>query len=421
MTFDERAIERRVALGFATAVAGCGHHAQVAVGGAGSTMNVQVVTSPDAFTSLRADWDALTVRAGLHCLFLTHDWFDAAWQWRRESGTLFILGCWRDGRLEGVMPLVRLHVREGGGARALEFLAVPDTQKCDLIVEPGQREAVVTALVGELVRRQAEWDVLRMRYLPADSIAATTLAPALAARGLRSVTREVAVNLTVALDSTWDAYYATRSRRLKKAANLVANRLAKSGDVTIAWRAPGAIAAGAVDAIVAEITDVSARSWKAETGNSLDHPGPQAFIRRLSQHGAARGWLSVWSLRVNDRLLAMEYQVVADGDVYALRSDFDADCDKISPGSHLSRHLLEQLFGRGLRRYLMGPGSNAYKLHWAAGSVAVHEMHVYGTSMAGRGSAAWELWLKPLLRRVRDRFRGSGRATDAPTPPRHED
>lgn len=387
-----------------------------------SAMIVRAVTTTEAFAQLRTDWDALAQRADPRSVFLSHDWFDAAWQWRRLSSSLYILACWSDGELVGVLPLVRPHAPLRGGGRALEFLAVPDTQVCDLIVLPARRLEAVAALVAELVRRQREWDVLRLHYLPPASVAATSMAAALTTHGVLCRSSEVATNLAVALDSTWEAYYATRSRRLKKSVNLVANRLEKSGRVTITWREPQAVAAGDVDAIVAEITDVSARSWKTETGNSLDNPGPQAFIRRLSQHGAARGWLSVWSLRLDDRLLAMEYQVIADGNVYALRSDFDAACEQISPGSHLSRQLLENLFGRGLDRYFMGPGSNAYKLRWTEGGQPVHEMQAFGTSLTGRASAAWELAMKPMLRRARDRVRAMRNAASvAPASSPHDD
>ena len=221
----------------------------------------------------------------------------------------------------------------------------------------------------------------------------------------RSATHEVTGNLFVPLDSTWESYYATRGRRLKKAVNLVANRLARTGKIAIDWRAAGAGDSIDVDGIVAQITEVSARSWKRATGNSLDNPGPQAFIRRLSRHGLARGWLSVWTLRVDERLLAMEYQVAADGNVYALRSDFDASCEQTSPGSHLSRHLLQQLFGRGFERYLMGPGGNDYKYKWATDSEPVYEMDGYGRSVRGRARALWELALKPPAKRLRDRLR----------------
>jgi CelD/BcsL family acetyltransferase involved in cellulose biosynthesis len=101
----------------------------------------------------------------------------------------------------------------------------------------------------------------------------------------------------------------------------------------------------------------------------------------------------------------MELQLIDDGYVFALRSDFDAAYESISPGSYLNRHMLARLFGTGLRRYLMGPGENIYKYRWADHSEAVSTMTIYGHSMRGRWLAARELALKPAARRVRDLFR----------------
>ena len=70
-------------------------------------MDVKLVTDADDFAALRPGWDALYRRCGRRCLFLTHDWFDAAWQWRRESATLYVLCCWHGQELVGVLPLVR--------------------------------------------------------------------------------------------------------------------------------------------------------------------------------------------------------------------------------------------------------------------------------------------------------------------------
>src|SRR5205814_1178166 len=131
------------------------------------------------------------------------------------------------------------------------------------------------------------------------------------------------------------------------------------------------------------ITAISARSWKSVTGNSLEHAGPQAFARRLVQNAQKRGWLSVWILRLEGRPAAMELQLIADGAVYALRSDFDASLGELSPGSHLNGVLLEQLFDAGLRRYVMGPGENAYKYRWTDQAEEVCTLTSYGPTVAG--------------------------------------
>jgi CelD/BcsL family acetyltransferase involved in cellulose biosynthesis len=109
-------------------------------------------------------------------------------------------------------------------------------------------------------------------------------------------------------------------------------------------------------------------------------------------------------MSVNGRPLAMEYQLVAGGNVFALRSDFDAEFEELSPGTHLNQCMLEGLFGRGLRRYYMGPGNNAYKHRWADEFEPMQELTVYGHSLAGRAAAAWETTIKPIAVSVRNRL-----------------
>jgi CelD/BcsL family acetyltransferase involved in cellulose biosynthesis len=288
--------------------------------------------------------------------------------------------------------------------RELTFLTVPDTQFCDVIAAERHRASATAAFAAELARRANEWDVMRLKYLATNSVAIPALADALKSRGFTTRATTLPGNPFVRLDSSWAAYYATRSRRLKKANNLAANRLKKMGDVRVEYLAPERSDPTEVDHFLERAIAISARSWKRDTGNSLDRQGPQAFIRRLSELAAREGWLSLWIMSVNGRPLAMEYQLVAYGNVFALRSDFDAEFEDVSPGAHLNRCMLEGLFGRGLRRYYMGPGNNAYKHRWAEEVEPVQELTVYGHTLAGRAAAAWETTIKPMAVSVRDRL-----------------
>lgn len=366
---------------------------------------VRLVTSATEFAQLREPWNAIAAARGPRSPFLAHEWFDAAWQWCGRDAAMYLLCHYRGPRLTAVLPLVLRAVKVRGiPVRELSFLTVPDTQSCDLIVAAADAPVAVDAFARELRGRQREWDVIRLKYLADDALARSTLAPALAAQRCTLRTVTAPGNAWIALDTAWPAFYATRSRRLKKANNLAANRLQRAGSVRIDWHAPGLPGGATVADIDAQVTAVSAASWKAETGNSLDHAGPQAFIRRLSQLAAERGWLSLWLLSLDDKPVAMEYQLVADGDVFALRSDFDRALEEVSPGTHLNRQVLERLFGRGLRRYYMGPGNNAYKHRWTESVAPVHELAVYGRSLAGRTLALWESSVKPAMNRVRERL-----------------
>jgi CelD/BcsL family acetyltransferase involved in cellulose biosynthesis len=366
-------------------------------------MQLRLITQLEELEALKPAWERLYRQCARRSVFLSHAWFDAAWQWCGMSQEMYVLCCERHGNLIGVLPLARYsNGRAVAPRQTLEFLAVPDTQRCDLLVADDDAAPVAAAFAGELVRRQADWDVLRLRALGDHTLAATTLAEALRVRGFICDVQVVTSNPWIALDTEWATFYGTRSRRLKKAANLAANRLARAGRLDVIWLGPDtgeAAVAHALDAVIR----ISSKSWKTRTGNSLDNAGPQAFIRRLTQHAHRNGWLSIWMLTLDKVPVAMEYQLAADGEVYALRSDFDLSRGELSPGSYLSRCMLEGLFGRGLKRYYMGPGGNEYKYRWAESLEPVYTMSVYGRSFRGRALSAWERRLRPALRRMRAR------------------
>lgn len=369
-----------------------------------SLLRVSIVDTEQEFRDLAESWNRLA-RNCARSVFFQHEWFDAAWAWRREDSSLFVLLAWEDDGLAGILPLVRVRARGRFPAlRSLEFLAVPDTQFCDLIAAPEDRSRAAEAFCAELHRRRNQWDRLVLRYLDATAAALSGIGAGLAARHYPCNVRTQGRNLFVTLEPSWDSYYGARSRSLKKANNLAANRLKKTGEISVQWVTSGNSGEPAIRGALQHAIDISRRSWKQDTGNSLDRPGPGGFIETLTAHAARRGWLSLWLLSVDGRPLAMEYQLLDAGNVYALRADFDAACEEISPGSYLMRTLLESLFGKGLRRYYMGPGENAYKTRWTEDGDTLHQMVVHGRTWRGRLMRVFEDVVKPSARWLRDAF-----------------
>lgn len=376
-------------------------------------LHVSTVTSAADFVALEERWNALASRSVPSSVFHRHEWYNAAWAWRQLNSTLTVLVAECDGTLVGILPLIRSE-QGRDRVRRLELLTVPDTQSTDLIVSPDDGERVAATFAAELERRR-DWDVLRLDYLDPRGAACRFLLPALANAGLRVADSHRGGNPCIALEGAWSDYYNARSRSLKKSVNLASNRLRKAGAIRIEWITSGQVEQARFEQALDAAIEISGRSWKRETGNALDQPGPRAFIKALSQAAFRRGWASIWLLFIDERPLAMEYQLIHDGDVHALRADFDADCTDISPGAHLARHLLERLFGRGWHRYYLGPGDNPYKRRWTLEEAPLKRAIAYNRTWRGRATWLREERVKPALRAVRDRFR-RGSASDPPQP-----
>lgn len=367
-------------------------------------LEVRCITDEPAFVALHGEFNRLVEASPRADVFLRHEWFDAAWQWAKLSHELRVLTVSRGGELVGVCPLVAARRRRRGlPTTHWSFLTVPDTQYCDLIAAEGLEGAVAQAVADYLSRHAGHWDVLELGYLREGGVALRFLAPQFARRRAALSAEPAGANPVIPLSGGWAAFYATRGRRLKKSNNLVANRLTRAGELRLEWRRGDTL--GDLDGLLAAVVGVSARSWKADTGFSLDRPGPGAFVTRLTELAAARGWLSVWLLTLDGETVAAEYQLEYRGRVYALRADFDRAREELSPGSYLNWKLLEQLFGAGLGAYYMGPGNNAYKARWTEGGEPVHRLTAFSPSLRGRGLHLLEQRLAPLARAARDRFR----------------
>ncbi|HKJ88274.1 MAG TPA: GNAT family N-acetyltransferase [Gammaproteobacteria bacterium] len=355
----------------------------------GGRLRVEVVSSQEGFREVREEWNGLLEQSPLESPFLRHEWFEAAWKWHGPPDRPLILLVRRNGVLVGACPLILRHRQyRPFGIKSLEFLTVPDTQECELICHPpGMRLEVLAAIAEWIKKQRRQWDLL---YLGQFSSRSDTLERLAGFFGRDWYTTEnplESLNYFLPTPGNWEEYYQGLARKLKKNNNWVANRLRKAGEVEIEWHTPGA---GDYDSLY-QAVGVSAKSWKASIKGSLDHPGPHAFIRRLSEHAWREGWFSVWLLKLNGRAIAMEYQLVYRGKAYALRGDFDARYGEISPGSHLNHQLLRRFFEEpAVDTYYLGPGTNDYKLRWTERYEEQKAITIYGKTPRARGLKAFK-------------------------------
>lgn len=351
------------------------------------------------FRGLRPTWNRIVEESRSPSVFLRHEWFDAALQWPHPGHSPLILTFSAGKDLVAVLPLALQRPSFPAiGPTRLEPLQVPDTQEFDLIARAGWEGAACEAFASWLVRRRRLWDILHLSALPDRGETAERLRRALAATRIAVAPAEEKTNLSVDLTEPWERYYKGLSRRLKKNNNLIQNRLEKASRARLLWYRDLDAGSDPLEQAVA----VSARSWKSSLGLSLDFPGPGAFVRRLADHAAREGWLSLWLLELDGRPAAIELQLVYGGRVHALRGDFDPDFNSLSPGAYLHHHQLRCLFEEeDLTTYLMGPGPNPYKLRWSTEGETLRALRAWSPTWRGALARFYDRRLWPAGRRLR--------------------
>lgn len=370
-------------------------------------LRLDCIRDDRGFQSLAEDWNRLARDTNPRSVFLRHEWFDAAWCWLRRSAELCIVCVRRGDELVGICPFVlRRTKRSGIPLSALEFLTIPDTQEAALLAAPADARAVADALCGYLAGGDLAWDVADLQKLQAGSVGLEALRSAAAASGFSVRVTEAGSNPGLGLRDGWEAYYGRRSRRLKKGNNHAANRIKRDGrEVTIRCYDSSNREDYDRGALLETLANLSGRSWKADTGLTLDNPEPRAFIERLTAHADENGWLLAWLLSIDGTPAAMEYQLEYEGVVSGLRADYDQRYDDLSPGTLLNWRIIERLFDRDATYYSLGPGSNAYKMRWSEHDEMLFSVLVYSKSLRGRLLFGIDAVLRPAARRLRSIFR----------------
>ncbi len=160
-------------------------------------------------------------------------------------------------------------------------------------------------------------------------------------------------NWYLKVDQDWVTYLKSRSGTLRNTIKRLGKRLANDGGtlelVTGGDRLPAAIDA---------YQSVYAASWKGT------EPYPE-FVPGLAQWTAARGWLRLGVVRLNDKPIAAQLWMVANGRAEIYKVAYHQDYQAYAPGTLLTAMLMEHALDTDKVNevdYLIG--DDAYKKTW---------------------------------------------------------
>ena len=323
---------------------------------------MELVTDRERFDALRVEWNRLVAESGAVVPFLSHEWFTCALD-AYPNRALRILVARTGDRTIGIAPLWAYR-RRGRllPLRAIGFITTPESPLLDFLVAPPHREEALTALLHFLrdVHREP-WDVLVLNQWPDRSLNGALLESLhRAARG-RVVTALASITPVTPIRGAWPEFLKTRSALFRKSRRGIVNRVERRGGAVVEL-----VREDPTGAAFDEVLGLARRSWKAGEEIAITSRSEATdFFRRLTATAGRCGWLHLWLLRIDGRVVAMEYDLAHDGIVYALRADYDESAKELSPGAYLEHQLLVRLFEGGYREYHAGPGLNPYKLRWA--------------------------------------------------------
>ena len=152
---------------------------------------------------------------------------------------------------------------------------------------------------------------------------------------------------------------------------------------------------------------VAKQSWTEEIGDSLATPANEAFFDALASRAAEKGWLSLWTLHLNDRMIAFEFHLKGCGKEHAMRGSYLPDFASLSPGTYLEMQILKDAFEEPEKvlKYDFGGCFDKYKRKWTDDATSHAELSIFNDNMYSRIVAFHEKRTVPLVKRVRDKIK----------------
>jgi CelD/BcsL family acetyltransferase involved in cellulose biosynthesis len=355
------------------------------------------------FVALAPIWAELVHNSGQASLFLSHDWFWCCWHgvWPQRRPEILLIE--EVGGPVAIVPLMHWNAWfHGLPVRYLGFLECPDTPLADILAV-GDHSRVLETFVEHLTSR-SDWDTACLQKLPARSPTLKTLEGILPGR----LPWRRAGHLLypyLAIGGDWERFYGVQDISLKDAYQRIQVRLERVGDLSLEEHRTVDLGSP----LLQEALAVMGRSRRMDySGAMATMPRTPEFLRELTRRAAKNGWLSLWSLSLNGHVLAIEYQLRADGKIKVLWAGGNPLYREFLPATALNLAILQSLFQSGyVCEYSLGYGVNGDHLWRATAQHETVHLQLYRPSLYSRLVYGVETAVTPWARRWHQHAGGS--------------
>ena len=346
------------------------------------------IGSVESFNEVFPEYLLLCERTPIRNLFIEPDWLNAYLTAFARSSEPIVLTARQQGRLTGVLPLIRtVGLWHGMPARLLRAPSNSHCHSFDLVREQGLAgRAVVSAIIKKL-RALDNWDVLELPRMDVAESALHELISAAAGEKLLAEKKTSVSNLFIPIDpgignekdAPWQANASAGLRRdLRRAARLVVAHFGCAPHFET-YRNPTLEQ-------ISRFCMLESAGWKGREGSAISSMSQtQRFYLDIARTFAKGGRLILNFLYLGDRIAAGQLGVITFDSICGLKIAYDENLSQYSPGNLLINELLRFCWHNGIRKLELGP-DGAYKRRWTQ-----CEVHLASLLIFHRGFYGWLL------------------------------
>jgi CelD/BcsL family acetyltransferase involved in cellulose biosynthesis len=308
-------------------------------------MPTAVITDLPTLAALEAEWLELCGRTLDATPFQTPMWLLPWWR-AFGSNDLAVITVRNKGRLEALAPLYVIRDDESDESLGV-FLGTGISDYLDVI---GDASLIMPEMAG--INCQM-WDLQQLR--PSSSLLQASL-PEGWSENVED--QEPCPTLTIdgkEIENLISTHFQKKIRYYRRA-------LARIGDVIVETPT-----AETLDDLLTKLFDLHAARWKRRNlPGVLADETTQRFHRDAARRMLETGMLRMYATRVAGRIVAIFYGFALHGTVYYYLSGFDPDLEKLSIGTILVAHAIEQAINDGATTFDFLRGAEEHKYAWGA-------------------------------------------------------
>lgn len=340
--------------------------------------------------AIEAEWDALADRTGGQ-LWARPGWVRAWWR-AFGRGTLDIAALRRDGQVAAVLPLARPR-------GALASVTHWHTPVFDAVGDRASVSELLLMLLGPRPRR------VSLGFADADSSASMALRRLGERIGYRAIVRPLEHSSYIPTDGGWNAYLTERDGTMLRELRRRKRLLEAEGVLTFEVHT----GEERLDELLEEGFGLDAGGWTGLASAAvLSNPTMRGFYSEIAAWAVARRSLRLAFLRLNGHAIAFDLSIEENGVHYLLKTGFDPNESRFSPGKLLRYQMIERAFNNGLRLYDFLGTKGPSKDDWTPLTRERSLIQLFSPSLAGLFEWATFAFGRPLAKRALAMIASSG-------------
>ena len=327
-------------------------------GGKRVELTVQTVESESELFGTRSEWEGLLQRSPSANVFSSFEWMESCWAFRPPGTRPFLLKLYAGGTLVGLVALRRRGGR--GGPMVLEPIGLGGgwwADYLDPLCASGYEEGVLRSALACLEQRR-DWDLFDWPELPSESPTAKCFGRVASGKVVQAASSPC---YTVELPASWPEYL----QRLSGNTRSTLERKTRKLERELGAFAPVG-SSGELGETIAAMRSLQDRRWSP--GQRAEREHYFRFVADLAPRLHGRGWLDLWALRAEGRLVSsiLSFRFRQTVSFYLLAFDPDPRWSRYSVGLLAVAHALRQAIAERFRVFDLLRGDDAYKLRFAA-------------------------------------------------------